>query len=281
MANRHPILQWFLTYPQCSETKETLRDHLLLMGATEYLVCRELHEDGNPHLHAYAKFDTGFTMAQAVVEFDLPNHHGNYQACRSWRAAQQYIKKDGDYISNIDIQSAKAKRGKRNFELATVPIQDLLESGEICYLQVPALKKARLIMAQETLTATQADDIRGAWFYGPPGTGKSRTARELYPEAYIKAENKWWDGYTGQSSVILDDMDTNCLGHYLKIWGDRYPCFGEIKGGQVPLQHSHFVVTSNYTPEQLWPDNPQMVEAIRRRFPIRLFSFNPITNPKP
>ena len=82
-----------------------------------------------------------------------------------------------------------------------------------------------------------ADNVRGEWYWGEPGTGKSRAARANFPDAYLKAQNKWWDGYTGQQYVILDDLDTDVLGHYLKIWADRYACTGEVKGGTIPLFH--------------------------------------------
>lgn len=39
---------------------------------------------------------------------------------------------------------------------------------------------------------------RGTWVVGPPGTGKTHYARTHYGEdVYIKAQNKWWDGYKG------------------------------------------------------------------------------------
>lgn len=115
-----------------------------------------------------------------------------------------------------------------------------------------------------------ADACRGIWFYGPPGTGKSRRARLDFPDAYLKSQSKWWDGYNGQTAVILDDLDTDCLGHYLKIWADRYACTGEVKGGTVPLFHNRIVVTSNYSIEQLFKD-PEMATAIRRRFTVTYF----------
>lgn len=86
-------------------------------------------------------------------------------------------------------------------------------------------------------------------------------------DLYLKPQNKWWDGYTGQKYVLLDDFDKQgaCLGHYLKIWADRYACTGETKGGTIPLKFEKFIITSNYTPDQLWEDT-EMRAAIERRF---------------
>jgi hypothetical protein len=125
------------------------------------------------------------------------------------------------------------------------------------------------------------DDVRGVWYWGAPGTGKSRKAREEHPEAYLKAQSKWFDGYAGEKEIILDDLDKlggDKLGHYLKIWADRYACTAEVKGSTVNLQHRVFVVTSNYHPDTMWPDDEEMLTAIKRRFKITKFANLPPSN---
>lgn len=114
----------------------------------------------------------------------------------------------------------------------------------------------------------ETSGTRGLWIYGPPGTGKTHYARSLSTSLFLKSQNKWWDGYTGQEYVLLDDFDRSgvCLGHYLKIWADKWPCYGEIKGATIPLNHVCFIITSNYSPTEFWSDDEQMLKAIVRRF---------------
>lgn len=73
--------------------------------------------------------------------------------------------------------------------------------------------------------------------------------------------------------VVLDDLDKQgvCLSHYLKIWLDRYPSYGEIKGGTVPLNYNLFIITSNYLPSDLWPEDAVLCSAIERRCVFREF----------
>jgi len=117
------------------------------------------------------------------------------------------------------------------------------------------------------------ETVRGFWLWGVPGAGKTHYARSKFDDIYVKSQNKWFDGYNGEQSIILDDYDCGKhLGHYLKIWCDRWACSGEVKGGTIHLRHHHFIITSNYSIEEMFAEDTSMQEAIRRRCKVIHFS---------
>jgi hypothetical protein len=58
---------------------------------------------------------------------------------KSWKAVQRYITKDGKYISNLDLESARAKTGKRNKDLLAMDPREAVDSGAISLFQLKPL----------------------------------------------------------------------------------------------------------------------------------------------
>lgn len=278
MGVRDPKKNWFLTYPKNDAAPGELLEPLQKIDKVlEYIIAREQHKDGTNHLHAYVKFQVGVTLKTAPVVFNVLSKSGNYQPARSCKAVVKYCTKGSDYISNFDVDKYMAKKGKVTTEtLRTYTAIEALDAGIIGLGSLKSYEYGRSLAIDPYVPT----DMRGIWFYGPPGTGKSLKARqEAGDDVYLKAQNKWWDGYTGQTTVILDDLDHEFKSwHNLKIWTDRYPCFGEIKGGQVALSYERFIVTSNYSIEYLVPklkngeDDEALIEALKRRFKVTHFS---------
>lgn len=108
----------------------------------------------------------------------------------------------------------------------------------------------------------------GIWIHGAPGTGKSHAVNAMHPDAYRKMVNRWWDGYQNQATVWLDDLDPDSstwIARYLKIWADKWSFMAEVKGASSLIRPSLFIVTSNYTIDQMGFRQEDLT-AIKRRF---------------
>lgn len=192
----------------------------------------------------------------------------------SIKRVAEYVTKDGDYIEdNLSLDTLRSQAGvKRPLkEQLEKPIYEQVVAGEIN----SAAAYRALLWAQQHWAGIHrqpdCDHMRGIWLYGPAGVGKTTSARNFGKnDIYLKPQNKWFDNYMGQKVIVLDDLDTNALNHYLKIWADRWACQGEVKGGTVWLRHDYFIVTSNYSIRELMEkDNVcdgALYDAMKRRF---------------
>lgn len=137
---------------------------------------------------------------------------------------------------------------------------------------MPKLKIAIDLFNSLAAKPSDLDKLDNYWFYGEPGTGKSRGARDRWPGLYNKPLNKWWCEYQGQETVLLDDFskEHKVLGAHLKNWADHYSFVAETKGGATTIRPTRIVITSNYTPEEIFEDQVTC-EAIRRRFKFEVY----------
>lgn len=240
----------------------------------KYIVIgKEVGESGTPHLQGYVVFEKMKRLT--AVKNLLPRAHLEV-ARGSSQQASDYCKKDKSFEERGVAPLDEKAKGERGRELEIERWKRAREaSADGRFDDVPAdiyfryYKTMKEIAKDNMKKPCDADDVTGVWIYGEPGVGKSRKAREDYPGAYLKMQNKWWDGYQKEDYVILDDFDSKELGHLLKIWADRYSFLAETKGGAIHIRPKKFVVTSNYSPDDPKFDwDEEMRSAIKRRFKV-------------
>lgn len=221
-------------------------------------------ENETPHLQGFVIFKKMYRLS-AVKKLQERAH---WEVAKGTsKQASDYCKKEGVF-KEIGTISEQGRR--TDLEQACLMVKESGTANVVAEELPTCFVKYSRGLRDYALAITEPYDhvsVRGVWIYGPPGTGKTHCARHFDPNAYMKAQNKWWDGYANQETVILDDLDTDVLGHYLKIWADKWSCTGETKGGTVQLRYKLFVVTSNYSIEELFKEE-HMCDAITRRFKI-------------
>ncbi|ADV15495.1 replication-associated protein [Solanum mosaic Bolivia virus] len=111
---------YFLTYPHCSLSKEEALSQLQALNCNinkKFIrVCRELHENGEPHLHVLIQFEGKYICTNQRF-FDLvsptrsAHFHPNIQGAKSSSDVKTYMEKDGDFVDfgtfQIDGRSAR------------------------------------------------------------------------------------------------------------------------------------------------------------------------------
>nr|QIV15588.1 C1 protein [Apple geminivirus] len=113
---------YFITYPRCSLSKEEALEQLLGLNTPTnkkfVRVCRELHEDGEPHLHVLIQFEGKYQCTNPRF-FDLvspsrsAHFHPNIQGAKSASDVKTYIEKGGEFLDHgvfqIDARSARGQ----------------------------------------------------------------------------------------------------------------------------------------------------------------------------
>jgi len=239
---------------------------------TRYLVYgREVAPTtGTPHLQGYLSFANARTLPS--LRRLLPGVH--IDAARGSASQNRaYCIKGGDFYERGVVPACRQDAGARENErwddaLAAAKLGRLEEiDSDIVVRYYGALKRIRSDFGPPP---ANAPTTAGIWIHGLAGCGKTRTVRERYPEAYLKGANKWWCGYEEEEVVLLDDIDpshASWIGRFLKIWGDRYPFRAELKGGSVMIRPLKFIITSQYSIEQVFTDT-ETREALNRRYVV-------------
>jgi len=266
MIRTRRIVFTYNNYPSAFDDDDSLDAWLDSIGAKYIIAGREIAPSTDtPHLQGYCQFAHAKSLSAFRKLFPgchVESANGTAEQCR------KYCIKDGRYRERGDAPVSSGVQERERWENA----RSLAKAGN--FDDIPADIYVRYIgnlerIYRSTLPAIDPlPDTCGIWLVGPTGSGKSRGVRDKYPLVYPKPLNKWWDGYSDQDFVLLDDVDMNqssWIGNFLKIWADHYPFIGEKKGGSRLIRPKSLIVTSQYLIENIFQDE-ELVLALKRRF---------------
>lgn len=218
------------------------------------------------HIQAVFKFNKRRRFTDLKKLFGRFNPH--LELCRNYLQATKYCSKEESRIGNTVRVAAPKSRDET--------IRDYIERGDLQTIRSEYygfyLRHRRALLEDMVAryTPKECPHTRGIWVSGLSGCGKTQTVAKLCNQLYWKGQNKWWDGYTGEPIVLMDDFDIEAWKwaiHFIKRWTDHYPIIGETKGGNVQLNYEWFIVTSNDTlQESIYTLETNHRQAITRRF---------------
>ena len=215
----------------------------------------EVGEKGTPHYQGFICFKN----LKRITQLKEINSRAHWEAALGTnKEASDYCKKDGKFHEYGTLPEEKHVKGMRAGNKANSDkwkeISDWAKAGKLseidnkypkpfvnCYRNLQAIRK------DHTPKVDNLADVCGIWIYGESGVGKTRLITKLYPDAYLKRMNKWYDGYNGEDVIVLDDLDPShsFMGYELKKLADRYCFLAEIKNASMYIRPKRVVETTN------------------------------------
>lgn len=160
--------------------------------------------------------------------------HTHWEPVRINNGADDYCNKEETRVEgpwSFGVRPArlnkKGDKARRNKELIEMGPEKAVEEGHIDIKDYDKVKRNIDLYKNCTSEHQALDKLENYWYWGPPGSGKtSRAIKETEDKYYDKDKTKYWNGYTNQSDVLIDDIEQDekfMLGH-LKKWC-QHKCF--------------------------------------------------------
>ena len=232
------------------------------MEVNKITAAKEVGEAGVPHLQGAVTFKRMYTLKQLK------------KLCNEahWEVAKakqdfNYCKKSG---SEVIRDESHVTQGQRT-DLDGVR-KSLNEGGSLRDISLSCKSLQELTFAEKYLKYNQEPLPKGTkimifWYYGCTGTGKTKAVLDKC-NPFIPLSHKWWEGYSGQDSVLLDDLRPDwCKPAELLRLIDpyRYQYRVEVKGGSCQLLATKIYITCPWHPVDFWKDTNEDPKQLLRR----------------
>lgn len=247
-------------------------DRLKKLKCDYIIMQHEVSKTGTPHIQGYMEFENARTMlgVKNVTEcrrMHLEPRHGTPQ-----QASDYCRKQKSPYDKPLFEKGEVSHQGQRNDLIELKKEIDEGKQMEELAEEFPSLviryhKGIQKLIELKQKHRTEPPTV--IWLYGKTGIGKTRTACEYTPDSfYMKDNTKWWDNYTQQKTIVIDDFDgiwENGFKDFLRLL-DRYPYQGQTKGGYIKINSPTIFITAEHKPKKYY--SSYRLSQIARRIDI-------------
>lgn len=251
-------------------------------GRWQYLLWgeEECPETGKQHLQWWGVLKNKIVLNaknKKLLGSEFGETHVHVEACVADIAANDaYCKKGGVWHEEGTRPAGMGARTDlvtlRDRVLAGETVDDVCMEDPMLFHQYGrTLERMR-----EIYLRSQARDFmtEGVWLTGPTGAGKTHWAMDKYSHTthYVKClDDQWWDGYTGQETVILNEFRGQLKFSELLDLVDKYPkTVKQRNKGPVPFLAKKVIVTSIMKPRECYKnlEEQDTWDQFDRRFKV-------------
>lgn len=245
------VRRWCWTWQNPPENMRALLESAQASGKVTYVcVGNEIAPTtGQRHGQGYCELKNPTGLKGVISLFQGFNIRGlHWLKCNGDAQSNiTYCQKDGDFWECGQKPKGQGKRSDldRVIEIACAggSVADVVDQVPGAYIRYGAGIQRYFMMKQQKRNWP----MKVYWLWGATGVGKSREAWRLGGEdMYAKdVGTEWWDGYTGQKFVILDDYRPSArltFAYLLRLF-DRYGMSVQMKGGTAQFTSRVIFVT--------------------------------------
>lgn len=191
------------------------------------------------------------------------------------KQAADYCKKDGDWTEwgVLPVKGARVDLDEvKELVLNGTTVDELaVENPMLVHQYGRTLDRLEDIANRKKKRVTMT---KGTWLWGPTGVGKTHDAAEMAGDDvywHNCGDKGWWDGYTGQATVILNDYRGGIAYGELLQMVDKWPYSVPRRGrAPMPFVSSHVIVTSAVPPAECYKNlsTCDSLAQLARRFNV-------------
>jgi len=238
------------------------------------------------HLQGYIEFKCPMRYKAAQAVFYLDGNPSFMARRGTQKQAIDYVRKqeskivddDGDFhIWEYGVPSVQGRRKDIHNCIEMIKegkgIKSIAEEHPLEYIKYyKGFEKLYATLEIPMDSYFNDREIQVEVYWGDAGVGKTRKAmsgdrRKIFKLDLVAGTNIWWDGYIGQSTLLLDEFkDTLIEVTYFLKMTDRYPLTLNVKNSMVKAKYTKVIITSQCHPEEWYPmESDIRREAVMRR----------------